>query len=171
MTVFQSFSDALQADRPAPPLADRLSLYSWLIGGWEMDAVRHLADGSTARGRGEILFGWVLDGRVIQDVWHVPGPAGSPPSLFGTTLRIYDPAIDAWHIRWIDPIGQNHSQQVGRRDGDDIVQLGADAAGRAVRWRFTEITPASFHWIGEQSPDGGKSWVRIVEFFARRAGD
>jgi hypothetical protein len=37
-----------------------------------------------------------------------------------------------------------------------------------VRWRFTEITPNSFHWLGERSPDGGANWQLQAEFFARR---
>lgn len=159
--IFASFSLALHHDGPAPELADKLGLYGWLIGNWEMDAHRPLANGSVARGR------------AIQDVWYVPPPAAAgdrpaTPPLFGTTLRIYDPGIDAWHIIWVDPVGQNHLRQIGRAQGHDIVQEGSDGAGMPVRWRFTEMTPDSFHWIGERSSDEGKSWSLVVEFFARR---
>lgn len=169
-----SFIDALHADRPAPDRADKMGLYGWLIGQWDMDAVYHLEGGATHRSRGEIHFGWVLEGRAIQDVWIVParatpraGPA-SPGEFYGTTLRVYDPKLDAWHIIWADPLNQTYRQQIGRARGKDIVQEGQDETGAAVRWSFTDITPNSFRWLGERSPDGGASWHLIVEFFARR---
>jgi hypothetical protein len=158
-----SFINALHTDRPAPDLADKLSLYGWLIGDWEMDSVMYDDAGTKRAGpRGEIHFGWVLEGRAIQDVWILPGV------FYGTTLRVYDPGLDAWHILWNDPLKQYYTRQIGRARGNDIVQDGKDNAGVPLRWSFTEITPDSFHWIGERSPDGGASWRRQVEFFARR---
>lgn len=170
MTVFPSFPGALHADGPAKELEDKLRLYGWLIGDWEMDAHRPLPDGSVAKGRGEIHFGWILGGRAVQDIWYVGGP-GDKPSLFGTTLRVYDPGLDAWHIIWVDPLGQNHLRQTGRAEGKDIVQLGKDGSGNETRWRFTEITGSSFHWIGERRAGGGDEWQLVVEFFAHRKAD
>jgi hypothetical protein len=162
MTAASSFIDALRAAHPASARADKLGLYGWLIGQWEMDAVIHLDDGTQHKGRGEIHFGWVLEGRAIQDVWILPGV------FYGTTLRIYDPNIDAWHILWSDPLRQVYTRQIGRAHGDGIVQDGKNDAGEPVRWSFTEITPNSFRWRGERSRDGGASWQLQAEFFARR---
>jgi hypothetical protein len=63
---------------------------------------------------------------------------------------------------------QLYRRQIGRAQGNDIVQEGNDDTGAAVRWRFTEIPPNSFHWLGERSPDGGANWQLQAEFFARR---
>src|ERR687891_76516 len=110
--AFRSFIDALRTDRPAPDRADKMGLYGWLIGDWEMDAVMHADDGTTQTGTGEVHFGWVLQGRAIQDVWilrsHAATAAGQPVTevFHGTTLRVYDPGIDAWHILWSDPVKQ-----------------------------------------------------------------
>jgi hypothetical protein len=161
MTAASSFVDALHTSRPAPDRAEKLSLYGWLIGQWEMDAVVHLDDGTQHKGRGEIHFGWVLEGRAIQDVWILPG------IFYGTTLRVYDPNIDAWHILWSDPMRQVYTRQIGRAHNDGIVQDGENDAGEPVRWSFTEITPNSFRWRGERSRDGGASWQLQAEFFAR----
>jgi hypothetical protein len=169
-----SFLDALHADHPAADRADKMGLYGWLIGRWTFDAIYHLTDGTTRRGRGEIHAGWVLEGRALQDVWIVPArdePRADPPGpgdFFGTTLRVYDPKLDAWHILWTDPLNQVYRQQIGRARGDDIVQDGTDEAGTPVRWSFTEITPNSFRWLGERSPDGGTTFRLLVEFLARR---
>jgi hypothetical protein len=122
----------------------------------------HRDDDTTHEGRGEIHFGWVLEGRVIQDVWILPGV------FYGTTLRIYDPAIDAWHILWSDPVRPYYARQIGRARGRDIVQEGTEDTGAATRWSFTEITPNSFRWRGERSLDGGATWRLQAEFFARR---
>ena len=158
-----SFAQALHTAKPAADRADKMALYGWLIGHWEMDSVVHQDDGTQAPGpRGEIHFGWVLEGRAIQDVWNLPGV------FHGTTLRVYDPGLDAWHILWSDPLKQYYARQIGRARGNDIVQEGKDESGTPTRWSFTEITGETFHWLGERSPDGGASWQLQIEFFARR---
>jgi catechol 2,3-dioxygenase-like lactoylglutathione lyase family enzyme len=157
-----SLFDVLHTERPAPDRADKMGLYGWLIGSWEMDTVVHADDGTTQKGRGEIHFGWVLEGRAIQDVWILPGV------FFGTTLRVYDPGLDAWHILWSDPLRQFYTRQIGRAHGADIVQEGTNDAGDATRWSFSEITGDSFRWRGERSRDGGATWHLQAEFFARR---
>jgi hypothetical protein len=157
-----SFIAALHTDRPAADRADKMGLYSWLLGRWDMDAVVHGDDGRKHTARGEIHAGWVLEGRAIQDVWILPG------FFYGTTLRIYDPSIDAWHILWSDPLKQLYRRQIGRARGNDIVQDGQDDKGAAVRWSFSEITPNSFRWRGERSPDDGATWQLQAEFIVRR---
>jgi hypothetical protein len=165
MSRSSSFLQALHAERPAPDRADKLSLYGWLVGRWEMDGIIHKDDGTTHTGRGEIHFDWVLEGRAIQDVWILPGV------FYGSTLRVYDPNLDAWHILWSDPMRQVYRRQIGRARGNDIVQDGKDDTGAPVRWSFTEITPDSFHWLGEVSPNGGATWRLEAEFFARRVAN
>jgi hypothetical protein len=162
MTVSSGLRNALHTDHPAADRADKMGLYGWLIGSWEMDAVMRGDDGTQSRGKGEIHFGWVLEGRAIQDVWILPGV------FYGSTLRVYDPGIDAWHILWSDPVKQLYTRQIGRARGADIVQEGMADSGAAVRWSFTEITPDSFRWLGERSLDGGATWQPQAEFFARR---
>jgi hypothetical protein len=162
MTVASSFIAALHSTGPAPDRAAKLGLYGWLIGQWEMDAIVHGDDGIEHRGTGEVHFGWVLEGRAIQDVWVLPGV------FYGTTLRVYDPGLDAWHILWSDPMRQFYTRQIGRARGDDIVQEGKDDAGDLVRWSFTHIEPDSFRWLGERSRDSGSTWHLQAEFNARR---
>jgi hypothetical protein len=154
--------DALAADNPAPDRAKAMRLYGWLIGRWEMDAIVYNDDGSQHRGAGTIAFGWVLAGRAIQDVWILP------EVFHGTTLRVYDPQIDAWHILWSDPLRQYYARQIGRARGKDIVQEGQNDARERLRWSFTQITPDSFHWLGERSLDNDATWQLQAEFFARR---
>jgi hypothetical protein len=157
-----SFTDALHSSSPAADRADKLKLYGRLIGRWTMDATVYRDDGTQHQGPGEIYFGWVLEGRAIQDVWILPGV------FYGTTLRVYDPGIDAWHVLWSDPLRQVYTRQVGRAQGADIVQHGKNDASETVRWSFRDIRPDSFRWTGERSRDEGKIWQLQAEFFARR---
>lgn len=162
MTISAPSIHALHASGPASDRAEKMGLYSWLIGDWEMDGSIHLDNGTLHKDRGEIHFGWVLEGRAIQDVWIFPG------AFYGTTLRVYDPGLDAWHILWSDPLKQYYTRQIGRACGKDIVQDGKLEDGTLIRWIFTEITPDSFHWLGERSRDDGASWQLQAEFFAQR---
>ncbi|MDF3063094.1 MAG: hypothetical protein K0S06_3203 [Microvirga sp.] len=158
----RSFLDALQASHPAPDRADKMALYGRFAGDWTMDAVVHAEDGARHTGQGAIHFAFVLEGRAIQDVWILPG------FFYGTTLRVYDPGIDAWHILWSDPLKQLYTRQIGRAEGSDIVQEGTADGGILMRWSFRGITPVSFLWRGERSLDGGASFHLQAEFRARR---
>ena len=159
----QSFAEALHAAGPAADRAARMSLYAWLIGSWTFDAVVLLDNGIRHEGSGEIYARWVLEGRAIQDVWILPG------MFHGTTLRAYDPNLDAWHIIWSDPLRQVYRRQIGRAHGSEIMQEGRDEAGVLTRWRFVDIDPAknSFRWLGERAPDG-ENWQRQAELAVRR---
>jgi catechol 2,3-dioxygenase-like lactoylglutathione lyase family enzyme len=157
-----SFFEALQSAGPASDRADKLGLYGWLTGDWTMEGTVHTADGSRHDVQGHIHAGWVLEGRAIQDVWILPG------FFHGTTLRVYDPNLDAWHILWSDPLKQYFTRQIGRAQGADIVQEGRNEADEAIRWRFSDITKNSFCWLGERSLDDGATWQLQARFLARR---
>ena len=168
---------ALHAGDPAPEPGEALDLYGQFIGDWDADIVTYTPDGKRHQGQGEIHFGWVLEGRAIQDVWMIPrrkDRRADTPAMpvagnwYGTTIRVYDPALDAWRIYWIDPATNNYRQQVGRKHGADIVQEGTTETGALSRWSFTDITADSFHWKGEGSFDQGASWRLFVEVFAHR---
>ena len=87
---------------------------------------------------------------------------------YGTTIRVYDPALEAWRIYWIDPATNAYRHQIGRQHGAEIVQEGATETGVLTRWSFSEITPQSFHWRGEVAMDNGNTWRLVVEVFAHR---
>ena len=170
-----NFVTLLSAPTRSSEIAESEDVYGWLIGSWELDVVRYRAvDLSREKTRAEAHFGWVLEGRAIQDVWVMPSPFDRDSSsdrannMYGTTLRVWDPSMRAWRIRWVNPVSGHEERQTGRRVGDEIVQIGARADGTPTRWRFTEITADSFHWIGEALEPDGKTWKLEGEFRAHR---
>jgi hypothetical protein len=171
-----SFAEVLHSAGPDAERRERLSLYAWFVGDWDFDVTTHLEDGSTHASHGEIHAGWVLQGRAIQDVWMIPrledrktgiGQLPGAGNWFGTTLRIYDPNLDAWRILWNDPATNFFSQQIAHARGRDIVQEGPDPRGGSMRWTFSEIEADSFHWTAEHSMDD-EHWRKVVDIRARR---
>src|SRR5262249_20416278 len=102
-----------------------------------------------------------------------PRTAGAPPfpiagNWYGTTLRVYDPSIEAWRISWFDPGRCVFRQQICRPRGADIVQEGPTETGGLTRWSFTGLSAAVFHWIGDVKPAAAQAWRRVVDVRARR---
>jgi len=95
----------LDADGPDPERAEGLMLFGRFVGSWDMEATFWDHDGNeTARHRGEWHFGWVLQGRAIQDVLISPSleelsRTGARPREYGSSFRQYDPKTDTWRAR------------------------------------------------------------------------
>ena len=177
VSVSPSFIDALRTNHPAPDRADKMNLYGWLIGRWEMETTVYADDGTKHAGRGEIHAGWVLEGRAVQDVWIMPRRTerttelGKANNMYGTTLRVWDSAIQAWRVTWINPVTGARDELIGRRSGNDIVQVGTHPDGTPIRWIFSEIAEDSFRWTGEALNPDGKTWKLEGEFRAKRAAE
>ncbi len=165
--------EALHSTQPNEALAAKLRLYGQFVGSWDLDIEHHPLNGPSRRAQGEWHFACVLDGKAIQDVWIFPARRlrRQPPEpwyRYGSTFRWYDPAIDAWHIRYFEPGFAFEMRQLGRAAAADIVQVGEDHSGLMRRWRFVDITGQSFRWIGDASWDRGASWTLEMEMRARR---
>jgi len=173
------FHSLLAATGRSPEIPEENDVYGWLVGSWDLEVLHYAAvDVAPLHIQGEVHFGWVVEGRAIQDVWimprvsersaNLPDANKKTNNMYGTTLRIWDASIQAWRIRWINPVTNHYEQQIGRRIDNDIVQVGARVDGTPTRWRFTEIMPNSFHWLGEALNPDGATWKLEGEFRATR---
>ena len=172
----ESMLSVLAAQGPAAEHAPQLMLYGQFVGAWQGTVVVYRQDGTRREESCEVSFGWVLEGRAIQDVWIAPARndratpgRDASKDMYGTTIRVYDPERDIWDSTWIAPGTQSYGRMTGRRDGDDILQEYRDEDGALWQWCFTEITDDSFHWIARSSEDDGATWRLRNEFFLSRS--
>lgn len=61
--------ESLQANAPLTDLAEKLQLFGQFVGSWDAKVFNYKPDGSTQILQAEWHFGWVLEGRAVQDVW------------------------------------------------------------------------------------------------------
>jgi len=158
----------LGADAPFPELKEKLMLFGQFVGDWEMDARYPQPDGTEIRAEGEIHFGWILNGRGVQDVWMSKDQRTGRAIPSGTTVRYYDPKIDAWHCVWVAPLSRVVQTFTARKVGDEIILEGKNAEGFLERWIFLGITPDSFDWRAVESRDKGQTWRLDQKIWARR---
>jgi hypothetical protein len=123
--------------------------------------------------QGEWHFGWVLEGRAIQDVWIAPKRSLRAESKgmsgeYGATVRFYDPKIDAWRSTWIGPAKGYVLPFIARQIGEEIVLEGNFESGKSRKWIFSDITSESFKWRAIESDDGWLTQQKVQEMSARR---
>ena len=161
----------LRAPNVHPGYEAKLRTFGQFIGVWDMDIrLFNETNQIVYHQPGVWMFSWILDGRAIQDV--IVGPPRSDPAhgerRIGTTIRYYDETTGRWRITFMTATGQIYVHLEGAEKGDAIILEGKDTDGSALRWMFTEITPESFHWLGYNSRDNGKTWRLEQEMFAER---
>ena len=131
-----------------------------------LDRTSYAPDGMTATVPGEWYFGWVLDGRAVQDVWSL-SPAGSATNPSPHWRMGERHTVRRAHRCLASHLGrpgfgcdvQLHRQP--RRD--EIVLRGHDEDGNPMRWIFSDISADAFRWRSEVSADGGATWRRTIE--------
>jgi hypothetical protein len=149
---------ALQAGAPHDSLREAAGVFGRLVGTWDLTCDRYFADGTHTKSSGVWYFGWIVDGRMMQDVIYF-FPEGRPDQrVGGTTLRLYDSQAKQWRVTFFAPSRNAIVSLAGGIVGDRIILLGTDVDGATLRWSFNDIKPDSFHWLGEISTDGGKHW-------------
>jgi hypothetical protein len=146
----------LPAPGPHPSLGDRAALFDHFVGTWDTDYTFYAADGTMSRRSGEVLFGWIIDGRALQDIW-ISYPTDAERDL-GTTVRFYDAKTATWRVVWVHPAGGIITTLNGGAVGDRIVLRGQGNDGSLLRWSFNDIQADSFLWRGETSHDSGETW-------------
>jgi hypothetical protein len=172
-TANNGLIQALHVPAPSNEHADKLMLFGQFVGSWTVHWSGTGTDGNPLQVDGELHFGWVLGGRAIQDTWIVPGrdqPGDSRMRAFhGTTIRFYDPALEAWRSTWIEPTNASVRRFIGRHTDGQIVLL-SNEEDPWLLWRFTQITAASALWLGEISHDHGATWELEEQMHLTRQG-
>ncbi len=165
--------DSLVASGPHASLGAHAQTYGRLIGSWTGEIQAYPLDGPPTSSSAEVHFAWALDGRAVQDVWITPSrkdrAAGvrAQPEMYGTTLRVFDPKRESWRVVWLDPASGRRIELEGRRQGDDIVQIG-NADGWPIKWTISQIRESSFVWQGHILNTDGETWRLQAQFHLHR---
>jgi len=166
--------DALAAVGPDKDRADGLRLFGQFVGSWDVEIAYLDVEGHLTEHRpAEWHFGWVLEGRAVQDVLFGPRAAerrrtGAPAREYGSTIRMYDPRNDVWHASWFAPVRGVVVHLAGGLDGDAIVLEGTELDGTRCRWVFSEITSDSFVWSGYEGASSNVQRPLVQRMKARR---
>ena len=160
--------EGLPAYGPNSELTEKLALFGQFVGDWDIVENRHLQDdGTWSKERGRLHWRWILEGRALQDVWSSIDEETGREVPWGTTVRFYDPKIDAWRSTWISPRQGAVKTFIGRNVGGEIVLERKSEEGYLVKWIFSDIARDSFRWRAEESRDG-KTWNLREEMKIRR---
>jgi hypothetical protein len=165
--------EALHADGPYAPQAEKLMLFGRLVGSWDIAGRFFDEHGNVTRqGTGEWHFGWVLEGRVIEDVLIAPARSDRSPgqesTAYDAAIRAYDPKIDAWRVTVVAPVYGATVSLIAREHADEIWLEGRNPENNLLRWTFSEFSDDRVRWQGFVSKDEGVSWVRDEEIILSR---
>lgn len=161
---------ALRAAGPHPSLGEHARVLDRLIGTWDVEYMDIAKNGKEIHRSGELLVGWVLDGRAIQDVWIVyPSESGKEREVYAD-VRYFDPKSHTWPAIFIDPHDASFATFTGGAIGDDRIVLDSQdlVAGQTRRWSFTDIRGDSMVFRDDASSDGGKTWTMKSEYHLTR---
>ncbi len=162
---------ALQATGPHPSLGEQAKVFGRFVGIWDGEYTEFSKDGKTTRSSGEWIFGWVMDGRAIQDLFIIHPSATRNERYIGTTVRYFDPKSGIWSVTFIDPENGSVATLTGGALREDRIVLHSnDSDGKETRWSFDEIRADSWVFRDEETRDGGKTWRLREEDHMKRRG-
>ncbi len=159
---------ALAAPGPHLSLGNEARIFDRLVGTWDCDYSFIAEDGTVSHKPGELLFGWIIDGRALQDIWIGYPQRSNDERTIGTSVRFFDSKAKRWRVVFVAPAFGVLTLMQGGAEGDRIVLTGQDSDGSSLRWSFNEIKADSFVWRGEKSRDGHKTWRLEEEHHMKR---
>ena len=161
----------LQAMGPHPSLGEQAKVFGRFVGIWDGEYTEFSKDGNITRSSGEWIFGWVMDGRAMQDLFIIHPSAVRKERYIGTTLRYFDPRSATWSVTFVDPENGAVETLNGGAVGDDRIVLHSENTdGKLSRWSFDEIRADSWVFRDEVSSDGGTTWRLREEDHMKRRG-
>jgi len=73
-----------------PSIGEEAKTFDRLVGTWDADFSFYRADGSVFHKKGELLFGWVMDGHAVQDLWIGYPTEGQKGKFIGIFWGIFN---------------------------------------------------------------------------------
>lgn len=154
-----------QQSMPPCSAAEFRQMDFW-VGVWD---ARWEASASMPAGQGVNTIRRAYDNCVIQEDFD-GGPATG--GLIGHSVSTYHAPLQRWRQTWVDNQG-GYFALVGGPEGEDFVLVSSRVTDNAPvqRMVFTDITPDSFTWRWQRTPDSGLTWAdQWVIRYTRRGG-
>jgi hypothetical protein len=166
--ALNSFTEALVSREGSSRIPDGFDWFAPVIGEWTFDYFDRLGEYAGRHVTGEWVFSRILEGIGVQDVFICPSraeraTAPQPDAEYGTTLRIFNPATQAWDI-FYGCAGRAVRLEARRVESEIVL---TEVVGGRMQWIFSEMAVDSFHWR-HQRLDADSRWRVWCEVFAKR---
>jgi hypothetical protein len=161
---------ALDAVGPHSSIVREATAFTRLIGTWDVKYTDFTKAGKALHRTGKLHFGWVMDGRVLQDLWVVDASGTSKEREVYTDLFYFDPKARTWHDAFVDPHAATVATFVGGPIGSSQIVMESHDLDPAEthRWSFNDISSNSLVFRDEASSDNGKTWTLKSEYDMKR---
>src|SRR6266498_108767 len=83
----QDMIQSLGASSPHSSLGDQAQVFDRFVGTWDCDYSFYRDDGTVRHSKGELLVGWILDGRAVQDIFITYPAEGEKDRRKGVNKR------------------------------------------------------------------------------------
>lgn len=162
----------LSAAGPNAALGAHASVLGRLVGTWDVQYMDISRSGAAIHRTGQLLVGWVMDGRAIEDLWIVDASGPGKDREVYADVRYFDPKSGTWPAVFIDPQDASVATFTGGAVGEDRIVLDSQdlVAGQIRRWSFDDIREDSLVFRDNASSDGGKTWKLKSEYHMQRRG-
>lgn len=149
--------------------ASGMQTVEFFVGRWNIEV--RTPDGGTVIGRARTHVRPILDGTALQSDYYGLNPAGR--TVFrGTTIRTFVPATGRFAVHWA-MAGQPGYTYLDEeyRDGELHAEGGGfdDQGTFRERYRYYDISEASYTFTISRSYDDGETWKPWVLIEAERA--
>ncbi len=166
---------AAMQDYLAGASSDAHHQFDFLIGDWDVSAVKYGPDGEAILYTATWSAKSINDGRMIVDDFKAITPTGMDVSSY-VTLRSYSPLTQRWEFAGLaahQPSAAILEWYGVAEEGAMVLHatgVGPDGKKMKNRIRFFDISGGAFSWESHLSFDDGKNWVKNGELKAVRQG-
>jgi hypothetical protein len=167
--------DSIPADSltllPSAGVPDQMKDVAFMVGTWDCVSKMNMGDSvHWFESKGVSHSNWVAGGSALQTTYESE-VMGEP--FVGVGLMCFNRQTGKWQQTWVDNNGAYLSVYEGTYAEGKFVFEGDDYEnGRRIRSRETmsNLTPTSYDWTMEVSPDGGKTFTALLKAtYAKRS--
>lgn len=137
--------------------------FDFWVGTWKCSGEMHPPNGKITSTKASNHITSDMSGHVIHEHFKMQG-------LNGESFSVYNSQTKVWQQTWVDDSGSYIALKGGFEDGKMTLATEPQSNGRMNRMVFHNITPKSFDWDWEGSPDSGKTWNLRWHLHYERAG-